>query len=182
MDEAIRLIRGVRSGESISFTGRFNTFQTGQFLPTGPVPVLVGGTSRAARRRAALLGDGYMPYLTAPEFLSRARGEIEALATDAGRDLAAFRYLVHLYICPRKTRAESLAEATERMADRYGDEVRGRVERYAIVGTPEQCAESVLRFAAVGADEVVLGPVCDPAALPAELERLAELLPTSRAR
>src|SRR5262249_35020892 len=44
--------------------------------PGGP-PVIVAGRSEAAVRRAARLGDGYMPYLFTPERYASARASIE---------------------------------------------------------------------------------------------------------
>jgi probable F420-dependent oxidoreductase len=61
-DEAIRLIRALWSGER-SFEGRWWSFADATFapLPT-PVPeVWVGGSSRAAIRRAVRLGDVWHP-------------------------------------------------------------------------------------------------------------------------
>ncbi|GAA5131837.1 TIGR03619 family F420-dependent LLM class oxidoreductase [Pseudonocardia adelaidensis] len=57
-DEDIALLRHLfRDGGA--FRGRFHRVEQGVFapVPTGPVPIMVGGTSAAALRRAAALAD-----------------------------------------------------------------------------------------------------------------------------
>jgi probable F420-dependent oxidoreductase len=63
--------------------------------PTPPaIPIIVGGGSDAAIRRAAVLGDGYVlptqPLSGVPEQLERVRRALD----DAGRDAAGFRVIV----------------------------------------------------------------------------------------
>ena len=50
-----------------------------------PVPVWVGGNGAAARRRAALLGDGWHPLWMPGSAYAGARREIEELRAEAGR-------------------------------------------------------------------------------------------------
>lgn len=62
MDECLAVIRGLLKGGYFSFEGQF--FKFGEIkmrpIPTKPVPILVGGHSKPALRRAAKLGDGWM--------------------------------------------------------------------------------------------------------------------------
>ncbi len=62
MDECMDIVRGLTSGEFFSYDGEFFTLpelkQTP--APTEPIPLLVGGHSDAALRRAVLKGDGWM--------------------------------------------------------------------------------------------------------------------------
>ena len=72
-DEAIAVLRKLWSGEAVSHKGRFFRFPDARQSPPplarpGGPPIWVGGRSEAAQRRAALLADGYAPYL----YLSRA--------------------------------------------------------------------------------------------------------------
>ena len=50
------------------------------------IPVWVGGSSAAARRRAARVGDGWHPNGLTPEEFSNGRQEVEELAAQEGRD------------------------------------------------------------------------------------------------
>jgi probable F420-dependent oxidoreductase len=90
-DEVIDVLRLLWSGdeEGVSFDGEFFSF-TGVCSfpkPLGRLPVHIGGSSRAAARRAGLRGDGYFPggRLTAAERASQLE-EMRATARAAGRD------------------------------------------------------------------------------------------------
>ena len=61
--------------------------------PLSPVPVWVGGNGAAARRRAALLGDGWHPLWMPDDRYAAARREILDLRTSAGlEDRFTFSY------------------------------------------------------------------------------------------
>jgi len=61
-DECIDIIRGLTSGEYFEYHGEFYDIEALKQCPapTEPVPILVGGHSDAALRRAVLKGDGWM--------------------------------------------------------------------------------------------------------------------------
>ncbi|MBK0869288.1 TIGR03619 family F420-dependent LLM class oxidoreductase [Saccharopolyspora sp. HNM0986] len=67
-DEAIELIRQLLGGDG-AFTGRHCGSPGGVFepVPTGPVPIAVGGSGKPALRRAARLGDEWQPIRPCPE-------------------------------------------------------------------------------------------------------------------
>jgi probable F420-dependent oxidoreductase len=74
-DSAIRVIRHLHTVGHGSFEDDHFGFSVGTFapMPTGSVPILVGGTSPAALRRAATLGDGWHGLGLGPkEFRARA--------------------------------------------------------------------------------------------------------------
>jgi probable F420-dependent oxidoreductase len=96
-DEAIDALRLLWAGDErgVSFDGEFFSFaEVCSFpKPTAPLPVHVGGSSRAAARRAGLRGDGWFPggRLTEEERASQV-GLMRATASDAGRDPDALEY------------------------------------------------------------------------------------------
>lgn len=61
MDECIEILRGAMSGEFFEHHGRHFDFGPLRMrpVPAQPVPILVGGHSKPALRRAARLGDGW---------------------------------------------------------------------------------------------------------------------------
>jgi len=93
-DEAIDALRLLWAGDEngVSFDGEFYSFTAACSFPkpSRPLPVHVGGSSRAAARRAGLRGDGYFPggRLTAAERASQIE-LMRATARDAGRDPGA---------------------------------------------------------------------------------------------
>jgi probable F420-dependent oxidoreductase len=62
MDECMDILRGLTSGEFFGYSGRYYSFAPVQQCPapTERIPLLVGGHSDAALRRAVLKGDGWM--------------------------------------------------------------------------------------------------------------------------
>ncbi len=62
------------------------------------IPIWVGGRAEAARRRAARLGDGWLPYLCSPRWFARHRALLEEEAAEAGRDPAAITKAVVTFV------------------------------------------------------------------------------------
>ena len=98
-DEAIDVLRLLWAGgaEGASFAGQHFSFRDLCSFPkphqASTLPVHVGGSSRAAARRAGLRGDGYFPggRLTAAERAEQV-AVMRAAATGAGRDPDALAY------------------------------------------------------------------------------------------
>ncbi|MYJ29764.1 MAG: LLM class F420-dependent oxidoreductase, partial [Acidimicrobiaceae bacterium] len=63
-DEAIEVMRGVWSSDDFSYEGRNFTAhgQTVNPKPAARIPIWIGGNSRLSRRRAATVGDGWVPF------------------------------------------------------------------------------------------------------------------------
>jgi probable F420-dependent oxidoreductase len=91
-DEYIQVMRELWSAERPSFRGEFFRFEGAYCRPqpvNGTVPILVGGHSKAAARRAGRFGDGYFPARGAvPELFSVVR----QAAAEAGRDPDAIEF------------------------------------------------------------------------------------------
>jgi probable F420-dependent oxidoreductase len=85
-DEYIAAMRELWSAEKPTFKGRFVEFKEAYCRPqpiNKAVPIIIGGHSDAAARRAGRLGDGFFPASRAPApLIALARKEAEA----AGRD------------------------------------------------------------------------------------------------
>ncbi len=62
MDEMIEIIRGLTAGGFFGFQGKHYQFEPIKIcpVPTVPIPILIGGHSEPALRRAARIGDGWM--------------------------------------------------------------------------------------------------------------------------
>jgi probable F420-dependent oxidoreductase len=86
MDEYIAAMRELWSAEAPTFNGRFVAFERAYCRPqpvNKGVPIIIGGHSQAAARRAGRLGDGFFPARGAPaDLITIARKAAEA----AGRD------------------------------------------------------------------------------------------------
>ena len=88
-DEAIAVMRTLWSEEDPKFDGKFWRFSGMRFSPKPlqkPIPVIIGGISRAAIRRAARLGDGWHPLGLSPEALGQSMATLRDEARACGRD------------------------------------------------------------------------------------------------
>ena len=91
--EQIEVLRRLWTQELVTFKGRFHTLDSVNILPAPlqrPIPIWFGGSSDAVIKRAARLGDGWMPILTPDETgeakLAMLRNHLKAF----GRDPATF--------------------------------------------------------------------------------------------
>jgi probable F420-dependent oxidoreductase len=91
--EQIKVMRRLWTEDLVTFTGRFHDLKSVNILPPPvqrPIPVWFGGSSDAVVKRAAMLGDGWMPIM-APD--AEANAKLDALRghlRSFGRDPAAF--------------------------------------------------------------------------------------------
>ncbi len=70
-DEHIAVMRALWEDHEASFDGRFTSFSKVKSYPkpTSKIPIIIGGHSAHAARRAGRLGDGFFPATTTPEKL-----------------------------------------------------------------------------------------------------------------
>lgn len=91
MDEMIEIVRGLLAGGFYEFHGRHYDIPSIKMcpVPAAPVPVLIGGHSDAALRRAARLGDGWM-HGGGEEDLNVLLARLAELRREAGTDRKPF--------------------------------------------------------------------------------------------
>ena len=91
-DEYIEVMRTLWREPVASFHGEFVNFDGVVSEPRpaqqGGVPIIVGGHSEAAARRAGRLGNGFYPLGVAPDRLAALRRIMEETAREHGRDPA----------------------------------------------------------------------------------------------
>lgn len=93
-DEYVAAMRALWGEERASFKGRFVSFDAVYCRPrpaAGRIPVVIGGDTKAAARRAGRLGDGYFPARGASSELF---DEMRRAAEAAGRDPAEIELTV----------------------------------------------------------------------------------------
>lgn len=92
-DEHIVALRTLWRDDEPSFAGRWAKFERAKMYPKpaqpGGVPIVIGGHSQAAARRAGRLGDGFFPAKGSAEDLRSLFEIARGAAEDAGRDPAA---------------------------------------------------------------------------------------------
>jgi probable F420-dependent oxidoreductase len=167
-DEAVRLIRALWTQERVTFEG---TYFQAKDLAIGPKPVQkpapdiwFGGTSKAAMRRVATIGDGWLPsFVTAAEYAEKAE-EIRKLAADAGRQIDDEHFGALIPYLPDG--AGPVDQVLEVVAlRRPGVEPKDMV----VVGDRAELRARLEAFIDQGASKFVITPMLPPAGWGSEL-------------
>ncbi|HMJ12338.1 MAG TPA: TIGR03619 family F420-dependent LLM class oxidoreductase [Polyangiaceae bacterium] len=92
MDEMIEIIRGLMTGDFYEFHGKYYDLPSIKLcpVPARPIPILIGGHSDAALRRAARHGDGWMFASGSMEDLARCVERLKLFRKEYGRESAPF--------------------------------------------------------------------------------------------
>jgi probable F420-dependent oxidoreductase len=134
-DEAIAVMRELWTSAAPRFDGRYSRFAGMPFSPKPlqtPIPIVIGGVSRAAIRRAARTGDGWQPLGFSPEALAAGIATLREEARACGRDAAAIPVAISMSL---------------------GAGARGR---HALGSNPAEVLENARAFARVGVDTLVV--------------------------
>jgi probable F420-dependent oxidoreductase len=117
LDECIDVLRTLWAERETSFRGEFFSFDPVVFEPKPPqgrVPILVGGESQAALRRAAVRGDGWVGMQHSAGEAAALVAQLRALAAGEGREPAS----VPVTISGDAQSAEELAAYADAGVDR----------------------------------------------------------------
>lgn len=97
LDEALAVCKKLWTQETIEHHGEFYDFEPVMFEPkptqSPHPPILIGGESNAALRRAASAGDGWIGMFHTPETVRQQIDRVSKLRTELGTDAAPFRFL-----------------------------------------------------------------------------------------
>lgn len=121
--------------------------------PAAPVPpILIGGNSDVAIRRAVTHGDGWFPSLITPAALARRAAKLRELAAERGRATPSITVGGHAVLGHNKSAHEALLRS---LVDLHGMPSE-EVAMIPVTGTPEQVAERFAAYAEAGAERLVL--------------------------
>jgi len=146
MDEMMEVLRKAWTGAMVEHRGAH--FDLGRFqmtpAPKAPVPIWVGGLSKAALRRAAVLGDGWVGTGQHPDEVPGILAQLHALRREAGREAELFETIVPLVAPPDL----DLLDRLRRLGDAGVTATTAWPFRYTIgvTSTIEQKREVMLRF------------------------------------
>jgi len=117
-DAYVTAMRALWTGEEVTLDDGYQRWDRVIGLPrptNGTIPIVVGGHTEAAARRAGRLGDGFFPGKGSPDQLAHLFEVMAQAATDAGRDPATI-------------------ELTAGARDVLGSDPLGAVEEMAAIG------------------------------------------------
>ena len=162
LDESIALLRRFWSAEPVSHDGRHFRFDGLRVQPApaqrGGPPIVVTGRKPGAMRRAAHLGDGWMPYLYSAERYAESVHSITEMAAAAGRALDAFRWMAYVMVAVDDDPLAARRVAAEFLGGTYGQDFGAFVDRVAVTGTLDQVVERLRAFVDAGARHLVVLP------------------------
>jgi alkanesulfonate monooxygenase SsuD/methylene tetrahydromethanopterin reductase-like flavin-dependent oxidoreductase (luciferase family) len=177
-NEAIEVIKRLWSGEPVEHHGKYFSFGKVTMLPKpvtpGGPPIWVGGRSEAAQRRAARLGDGWLPYVITPARYAQGLEFIAREAHQAGRQFERFGSGIHLFVTMGSSYESALGVATDHLSKRYAMDFREPAKKYAAVGKGADVAEKIGEFIKAGVRDIGLDLTSHPADRDAQLEQFAE--------
>lgn len=120
-DDYVAAMRALWTQEVADHHGEFASFEKAimrpQPLQEGGVPIVVGGHSRAAARRAGRLGDGFFPISAGEEDLAGLLDIMATTATEHGRDPDAIQVTIGAW-SPRRDSIDKIKEFEELGVDR----------------------------------------------------------------
>ena len=176
LDECIAILRPLLDGQSVTFHGRHLTVVDASVLPAPsvPVPLLVGGRSDAAVRRAGRCGDGWLGIWVSPSRFAEGVSTAASAAADAGRP-APTRHAMQVWCGLDEDQDLATAWLTEAMEDFYGVPFE-RFARWSPAGDPAQVAAALERYVGAGCNCFNLIPrgpdVLEAVAAAGEVRRL----------
>lgn len=155
MDESLTIIRALLGGETVAFSGEFFEIEEGRVLPTPQVaiPIVVGGRSPAALRRAGRLGDGWLALWTTPARYLEAIAQVEAHAAEAGRGDVAWRHGLQVWCGFGADKASARVPLAKAMETLYKTPFE-KFERYSPHGTPAEVAAELAPFVEAGCRDI----------------------------
>jgi len=162
-NEAMDLLRAFWTGEPVTHHGPHWDFDglrihPAPLQPDGP-PLIVTGRQPVAMRRAARLGDGWMPYLYSPERYARSVATVREEAEQIGRELGSFTWCAYVFVCMDDDGDAARANAVQALGGTYRNDFSEMIDRVAAVGTPEQVTARLDAFVTAGVEHFVLCPL-----------------------
>lgn len=172
LDEAIAVVEALLRGEPVDHRGPLQPVRSPVLepVPSSRPPLVVGGRSAPAVRRAARVADGWLGVWLEPDRVRRAVDALQGHAEEFARPVCTTLMMVFVHVTDDVPAGRR--ELERFVAGQYGLPVEA-IERWCVVGDEERVAEALAELRAAGAEGFVIMPAAvDPLA---QYERLAEV-------
>lgn len=151
-DECLEALRQLLTGESVSHHGAFIRFEDARIRPAPDprVPIVVGGGSEAAIRRAAKHSDGWLGVWCSPARYAEVVAQIGAQS--AGRSIplpTAWDHGLQVWVGLDSERARARERLAKTMESMYKTPFE-RFERYCPFGSAAEIADFLAPYVAAG--------------------------------
>jgi len=162
-DEAIGLIRRYWTGEPVTHPGPHYPVDGVRIHPPpiqpGGPPIIVAGRKPPAMRRAARLGDGWMPYLYSARRYASSVETIRAEAASAGRDLSGFEWCAFIFTNVDDDDGDAAREGTARfLGGTYSQNFSDMLNSVAVAGTTAEVTAGLQAFVDAGVRHLIITP------------------------
>jgi alkanesulfonate monooxygenase SsuD/methylene tetrahydromethanopterin reductase-like flavin-dependent oxidoreductase (luciferase family) len=150
-DESLEILCALLAGEEVTFHGRCFDIDAARILPvpSPPIPILVGGRSDAAVRRAGRFADGWIGVWVTPERFESTATAVEHSAEANQRTAVDWRHELLVWCgfgtSPDAARAD-LASAMEQLYRQPFE----RFERTSPSGSPRDVADALAPYVEAG--------------------------------
>ena len=157
-DETIAIMKELWTNEAPSYLGKYHSFSGMKFTPKPVqkphIPIIIGGTSKAAIRRAARSGAAWHPTALSPEVLAQGMEYLKEQVVTAGRDPSEVEVSVSAAIGSTHNH-----------------------NRYSLGEDPEEVLERAQKYQEMGVGRLVVSPnTRDQSQLRPIMEMLAEVV------
>ena len=182
MDEALPLLRRLWSETEVEHHGKYFDFgpinvQPKPLSPGGP-PIWVGGRAESALRRAAHIGNGWLPYIITSPRLAQGLEQIARAAAAVGRKLEHYGTGLFIFYNISESYEHSLDIAAGIIGGRWSMDFRESANRYCALGRPADVAERIGEFYRAGARDFIMTPTSPPQESDSQVERFGrEVIP-----
>ena len=151
MDEALQIVRELLTCRTVDFDGEHFQIHEAQIAPTPatPVPIVVGGRSDAAVRRAGRFGDGWFGIWVSPERYRQSLDAMELAAADAGRSDDVRLNALNVWCGVGDDGHEARTHVGAAMQQYYGISYE-RFERWSPAGSATDVAEFLVPYVEAG--------------------------------
>jgi alkanesulfonate monooxygenase SsuD/methylene tetrahydromethanopterin reductase-like flavin-dependent oxidoreductase (luciferase family) len=159
MDECLVVLRQLLTGTPVTFHGTFFDLDDAVIAPApaAAIPIIIGGRSDIAIRRAGRLGDGWLGIWNSPGRFADATRMAAQEAARAGRPEPPARHAMQVWCGIADSKATARACLAPAMQAFYQIPFE-RFERYCPYGTADDVAEFLAPYADAGCAEFNLIP------------------------
>jgi probable F420-dependent oxidoreductase len=161
-EEALKVMKALWTEDSATLPGEFWRLQGAHMKPKPVqkphIPVIFGGHSEGALRRAVRMGDGWIASgSTSTEKSLQSLKEIRGYLKEAGRDESKFLLSKRLYIAVDDDEGAARQKMNEALTYHYG----GDPSAMGLAASPSRAVEALSKIREAGAQHILLNPCYD---------------------
>ena len=156
MTEGLEILRGLLTGDPVTYAGEIFDIRDVAIEPAvADLPILVGGRSDAALRRAGRLGDGWVGIWISAARFAECVARVDEAAQAIGRSVGRWEHNVTIWCGFGDVRGRAAGHVAEAMRSIYHLDP-DVFARWCPAGPPEAIAEFIAPYLEAGARSVSL--------------------------